>query len=100
VSSKELNDDQMTLVMVGIFGGPTAAAAGLAWLGSKSPWLTDQLVRYYVLAPASAKPLLPIPGLGGAGLDLARIVILTALILIPLIWLVHYLRRPREARPS
>ena len=57
-------------------------------------------MRYYVLAPASAKPLLPIPGLGGAGLDLARIVILTALILIPLIWLVHYLRRPREARPS
>jgi hypothetical protein len=46
--------------------------------------IVSWLVDHGLLAPADAHPLLPLPGSGGAGLDVARLVVLLA---AGLIWL-------------
>ena len=78
-------------VMVGLLG-----STGLLWVQG-----TAWLVHHHVLVAASHRPLVPIAGSGGAGLDLPRLVIAAAIGVAALAaggsWLRHLiLRRPEE----
>jgi hypothetical protein len=57
-------------VLVGLLG-----SAGLLWAQG-----TAWLVRHHVLIAAARHPLVPIAGSGGAGLDLPRLVIASAVV--------------------
>lgn len=74
-----MTDDEFWLVILGVAAFPTLVAAAVqAWKQGAS-WL----VQHQILVPASAHPLVPLPTMQGAGLDIARLSILAgALVLV------------------
>lgn len=76
-SGGELDNDTVLVILLG-----TVALGGLGGAGALFGLGTDWLVEHSVLIAASASPLLPIPGLDGAGLDLTRSVIAAGLLIM------------------
>lgn len=64
------------------------ASAGTLWLKG-----ADWLVEHQVLVAAKAEPLVQIPGAGGAGLDVARLAILAAVVVAAVVAGVSSARR-------
>lgn len=93
----QLSDDSTTLILMGLLFGPAVLAAGLGFAASKVPGVAGWLVEHHVLAAAADDPFLVIPGTGGAGLDLMRIIPVVALLLIVLVWAVWVSKRVQAA---
>lgn len=93
----QYSDDTTTLILVGVLFGPAVLAAGLAVAAAKVPAVAGWLIERQVLVAAADDPLLVIPGTGGAGVDLMRIIPVVAVILIGLVWAVWASKRAREA---
>lgn len=73
-----MDDDQLALWAIGVLAWPALAGAAL-WAWSKGgAWL----VKHQILVSAKAGPLIAIPGLNGAGLDTARLVIVIGAVLV------------------
>lgn len=71
-------DDDFVLVILGCL------AAGAA-LGSVGLWrrrIVSWLVEQELLLPATSQPLLTLPGTDGCGLDLARLAVVAAALLV------------------
>lgn len=82
-------DEEVFLVNMGVLALSTVlGSAGLLWLKG-SAWL----VEHQVLVSAAADPLLAIPGTGGAGLDVSRLAIAAAVVLIAVMGAVGGVRR-------
>ncbi len=99
MTGKQLDNDQTTLVFLGLFGGPLLLGGVWAAITAKVSALVTVLIGWKVLLPADADPLVPIPGAGGAGLDIARVLIVSAAVIIPMTWAVSHLHRRRTADP-
>lgn len=68
-------EEELAALVVGVIAvGAVLTHAGTWWEEKAGPWL----VRYAVLARPVDDPLLEVPGLHGAGLDLPRIAIAAA----------------------
>ncbi|GAA5000257.1 hypothetical protein [Actinopolymorpha pittospori] len=81
--------EEMLLIHIALAAlGVLVGSAGVLWLKG-----TTWLVEHGVLAPASAPPLLEIPGADGAGLDRPRIAIATAALLAVVAVAVSWARR-------
>lgn len=77
-SATTSHSDSDIMAMLGFavfFGGAIIGSLGLLWLRG-----VQWLVEHHILVAASADPLLAIPGGDGAGFDLARIVIVAAVL--------------------
>ncbi len=75
-------DDEFVLFIVGcVAAAALVGSAGLFWLKGLG-WL----VEHQVLIPASQHPLVALPSSGGAGLDLARLAVLCAVVLALIAW--------------
>lgn len=94
-TSGQFDDDTTTMIILGILFGPAVLAAGLGVVASKIPTVASWLTDHHVLVAASDNPILVIPETGGAGLDLSRILPITALLLIALVW-TAWIARHRE----
>ena len=82
-------DDRVALTFLGVLGLPILLGlAGVLW-GGAGEWL----VAHRILVAAEERPLLPIPGLAGAGLDTARAVIAAAALVAVLAIAVSAVRR-------
>lgn len=69
--------DELVLILIGVVAlGALVVRAGDLWVHARG-WAT----RHGVVLGAAADPVIPIPGWGGAGLDLARCAIAMALLL-------------------
>lgn len=86
---KDLDDDTMVLILLGIVAGP----ALLAVVASQLPDFATLLIDHQILVAPQALPILQIPGTGGAGLDWARLVSLAAVVIISLVWMVWLVAR-------
>jgi hypothetical protein len=93
-SGRTADDDLFVLVMVGFLAlGGVVASAGV-WWAEAVRWL----LAHQVLV-AGDHPLLRLPGSGGAGLDLPRLALATAALLLLTAAAVGALRRhPRRLR--
>ena len=89
---KDLDDDTMTIILIGILAGP----ALLAVLAAKLPDFSQLLIDLQILVPPHALPILQIPGTDGAGLDWVRVVPLVSMIIICLVWAVWLIARRRD----
>ena len=77
-SGRTADDDLFVLVMVGFLAlGGVVASAGV-WWAEAVRWL----LAHRVLVTAGDHPLLRLPGNGGAGLDLPRLALATAALLL------------------
>lgn len=87
-----VSDTDLMLIVLGLvlFGGPIAAAA-LGYWHTVVTWLVD----HHVLLAGAARPLLPIPGFAGAGVDLARLFVVAAALAVLVIAVVHAIRSRR-----
>lgn len=89
-----MDDDQFTLMMLGILAWPALGGAAL-WAWSRGgAWL----VKNQILVSAKAGPLIAIPGMNGAGLDAARIVMLIGALVVLVAITVAGIRRAIAAR--
>jgi len=86
--TRDLDDDQTILVLIGIFAGPALLGTGLATLTAKVPGVAGWLIDHHILVAAAAQPIVTIPASGGAGLDWSRLIALTAAVLIWLTWVI------------
>lgn len=100
MSAKQLDNDQTTLVFLGILGGPMLLGGIWAAIAVKVSWAISMLIDWKILLPADADPLIAVPGAGGAGLDLTRIVIAAAAVIIPMTWAISYARRRAGEKQS
>lgn len=83
------DNDRVALAFLGVLGLPTLLGfAGIVW-GNGVRWL----VTHRVLIGAHDQPLLPIPGLAGAGLDLPRATVAAAVVIAVLAFAVSAIRR-------
>lgn len=73
-----IDDDQFTLMLIGIFAWPALAGAALWAWNQGGSWL----VKHQILVSAKAGPLITIPGMNGAGLDTTRVVITVGALLV------------------
>ena len=87
------DDDLFVLTIMGCFALGGVAAAAPVWWGRAITWL----LAHQVLVPRAERPLLTLPGSGGAGLDVPRLAILTAALLLCLAAAVGVLRRHLRA---
>lgn len=87
-NTKQLSDDALTLIFVGMFLGPTILAALAARLPEVELWLVER----GVLVGHALLPLTPT----GAGLDLNRLVMVAAVIVILLVVGVNAVRQRGE----
>ena len=72
------NDDTFWFIICGFFAFPAlAVGAGQLWAQG-----SDWLVEPHILVPESASPMVSIPAMGGAGLDLARLSIAAGLVVL------------------
>lgn len=85
MSSQQMSNDGITLVMVGILAGPALLAALATQI---IPRITGFLIETHILLAPKEQPLVAIPGTGGAGLDPLRLTVLAAVGLIFLVWTV------------
>lgn len=85
------DDDVLVLLLIGVTVGPGLLV--LAWAE-----VVDWLIAHQVLVPASRQPLLVLPASGDAGLDLPRLLLLAAVLLVVLAVLGHQLRRVLRRR--
>ena len=94
-SGRSSDDDLFVLVMVGFLAlGGVVASEGV-WWAEAVRWL----LAHRVLVTAGDHPLLRLPGSGGAGLDLPRLALATAALLLLTAAAVGALRRhPRRRR--
>lgn len=88
------NDDEFVLILVGVLAWP-AIVAGLYWGWAQGG---DWLVKHQVLVAAKAHPLLAIPGMGGAGFDVGRLMMAVGLVALLLAISVAAVRRSVIAR--
>lgn len=84
-SQKELSDDALTLIFVGLILGPTILGALAARLPEVELWMVER----GVLVGHALLPLTPT----GAGLDLNRLIIVAAVIVILLVVGVNAVRK-------
>lgn len=70
-AGQPIGDDEFTLALVGVLCWPVLGGV-LYWAWGQG---TGWLVKHQVLVAAKANPLLEIPGMHGAGLDGARLLI-------------------------
>lgn len=87
------NDDEFVLLIVAVLAWPAIAAA-LYWAWAQGG---DWLVRHQILVAGKAHPLLTIPGMGGAGLDVGRLMIAVGLVAVLLAGSVAVVRRSVRA---
>lgn len=76
--------DFFWLIIAGCFFGPALLLKLTSGIPGLIARIGEGLVNAKVFAPASADPILPL--INGAGLDLARIIPLVALVLIVAFW--------------
>lgn len=77
-AGQSISDDEMTLLLVAFAAWPAlAGAATWAW-SQGGTWL----VKHQILVPAKAEPLVILPGMGGAGLDMARVSIVAGAVMV------------------
>lgn len=77
-AGQSINDDEMTLLLVAVVAWPALAGAAMwAWSQGGS-WL----VKHQILVSAKAQPLVHLPGMGGAGLDMARLSIVAGVVMV------------------
>lgn len=89
-SSNGISDsDRVALTFLGLLGLPTLLAFAGIWWGNGVRWL----VTHQVLVGADDHPLLPIPGLAGAGLDLPRATIAAAVVVTAIVVAISAARR-------
>lgn len=93
---KDLDDDTMVIILMGILAGP----ALLAVLASKLPDFSQLLIDAQILVAPKALPILQIPGTDGAGLDWVRIIPLASMIIICLVWAVWLVAHRRDNEPE
>lgn len=73
-------EEEVLLIHLALIGlGALVGSAGLLWLKG-----TTWLIAHHVLLPARSNPLLDVPGTEGAGLDLPRIAVGVAVIVVVL----------------
>ena len=72
------DDDFLLLLLAGFLGSGALLAAAVTRWDQAVRWLLD----HRVLLPAAARPLLAAPGAHGAGLDLPRLAIAAAAVLL------------------
>ncbi len=72
------DDDLFILAIMGFLALGGAAAAAPLWWAKGVTWL----LAHQVLVPRAEHPLLTLPRSGGAGLDVPRLAILTAALLL------------------
>lgn len=81
INDDEAHEQLMQIWMVATVG-PAAIAVAVVYLRVHvTAWATE----HGVLVPSAAKPLLTLPGTGGAGLDLPRVVALAAVAALVLV---------------
>jgi len=102
--TRDLDDDQTILVLIGIFAGPALLGAGLATITAKVPGAAGWLIDHQILVAAADQPILTLPASGGAGLDWPRLIALTAVVLIGLTWVIwaahtRHIQRRDGSRP-
>ena len=77
-AGQSISDDEMTLMLVAVMAWPAlAGAVAWAWIQGGS-WL----VKHQILVSAKAGPLVALPGMGGAGLDVARLSIAAGVVVV------------------
>ncbi len=76
-SGQPVGDDEFTLAVLGVLCWPVLGGV-LYWAWSQG---ASWLVKHQVLVAAKTNPLLEIPGMHGAGLDLARLMIVVGVLI-------------------
>lgn len=89
------DSDLLVMILLGglLVGGAIAAAAVVLW-HTVVAWC----LGHGFLVSAGESPLLRVPNTGGAGLDLARLAIVAALVLVALALAAHTARRALRSR--
>ena len=88
-SGRTSDDDLFVLCVVGSLSLGAAGAAAVAWWAQAVSWLLE----HQVLVAADERPLLTVPGGAGAGLDLPRLALLAAALLVTVSAAVGAVRR-------
>ena len=93
-SGRNNDDDLLTLLILGtLVLGSAGTLAITGWVKTVS-WL----LAHQVLVAAGAHPLLAVPHAGGAGLDLPRLALATAVVLLLIVTAVGAVRRTLRGR--
>lgn len=71
------DNDRVALTFLAVLGAPTLLGFAVVWWGNGVRWL----VAHGVLVDAAQHPMLAIPGLDGAGLDVPRTTVAAAVLL-------------------
>ena len=82
-------NDRVALTFLALIGLPTLLGVADVLWGNGIRWLVD----HGILVGATEEPLLPIPGLAGAGLDVSRITVVAAVLIILLVLAATAIRR-------
>lgn len=77
-SGRAADDDLFVLTVLGFLSLGALSAAALTWWSQAVVWL----VAHRVLVPAAARPPLALPHSGGAGLDVPRLALALAAVLL------------------
>ena len=93
-SGRNTDDDLLVLLILGALGlGSVGTLAITGWAKTVS-WL----LAHQVLVAAGTHPLLAAPHAGGAGLDLPRLALATAVVLLLIVTAVGAVRRTLQGR--
>lgn len=79
-----MDDEELWLMILGVMALPTVTGFAVHAWNQGSTWL----VEHQILIPASDHPLIAVPTMGGAGLDLARLSIGIGVVILLLVVLV------------
>ena len=83
MNGQTLDDDTIVLILMAAIGLP----AILGVVAAKVPDVAQLLVTGHILAAPDAGVLVEFPGTGGAGLDLARLIVVASVATICLVWI-------------
>lgn len=76
-AGQPIGDDEFTLTVLGVLCWPVLGGVLYGAWNQGSAWL----VKHQVLVAAKTDPLLEIPGMHGAGLDAARLMIVAGVLI-------------------
>lgn len=83
------DDDLFLLFILGFFGLAAAAATAATWWAQAVSWLLER----QVLVAGAQQPLLALPASGGAGLDVSRLALAAAALIVVVAGAVSAIRR-------
>lgn len=88
-SARTSDDDLIALLIFGTLGFGAAVAAAATWWTKTVAWLLE----YQVLVAAATQPTVALPGSAGAGLDVPRLALTAAVLLVLVAGVVSAVRR-------